>query len=373
MSSIREQSETHSRVDAWMDIISGRRTGAVAAGCRAGLSLLTPIYAAGMALRNLAFDRGWRKSTAVPAAVISIGNLTAGGTGKTPTVAWVVRTLQALGATPAIISRGYGGQNGVNDEKLLLDQLVPGVPHVLNPDRVAAAQELMSLPERERPRAIVLDDAFQHRRIARDFDLVLVDCLNPWGFGHLFPRGLLREPQRALSRASCVLMTRCDQVDEEAQQSIQATIRRWTSAPILMSSFRPTRLINSQGDFRRLEDLQRQHVAAFCGIGNPVGFRRTLTGCGIAVPDGRFRKYPDHYSYQLADIEGVETWAKSNHTEALLTTQKDLVKIPRVSLGGIPLWALEIELKFESQESELQLAKLLRVVVGQGSGCSSRS
>ena len=272
-------------------------------------------------------------------------------------VSWVV-------ASPAIISRGYGGQGGENDEKRLLDQQVPGVPHLLNPNRVTAARELMSRAASVRPRSIVLDDAFQHRQIVRDFDLVLVDCLNPWGFGHLLPRGLLREPLRSLSRANCVLLTRCDQVDDETRQVIQTTIRRWTSVPILRSSFQPTRFKNSRGDVRRIEELQRLRVAAFCGIGNPVGFRRTLTSCGMAMPDDRFRVYPDHHSYQPVDFDSVGKWAKSVRAECLLTTQKDLVKIPHVTLDEIPLWAMEIELKFDDHESEIQLTDILRAVVG---------
>ena len=363
MNSASQQPPNPSGVSSWMEIVSGRRAGVIASSCRGGLSLLEPFYAAAMSLRNQMFDRGWRPQTRIPVPVISVGNLTAGGTGKTPTVAWVVRTLQALGATPAIISRGYGGQGGTNDEKLLLDQLLPGVPHRLNPDRVAAALELTSSTVPTRPSVLVLDDAFQHRQIARDFDLVLVDCLNPWGFGHQLPRGLLREPLRSLHRASCVLLTRGDQVDEESLHGILETIRRWTSAPVLTSSFQPTQLINARGEVRTLEQVQHQHAAAFCGIGNPVGFRRTLTGCGVAIPVDRFRVYPDHHAYQSSDLEAIGFWARSVGAECLLTTHKDLVKIPPVSLGGIPVWALEIELRFEDQASEIQLGERLRAVL----------
>ena len=363
MSSAREQHPNPSGVSSWMEIVSGRRAGLVASGCRAGLSLLEPFYAAVMALRNRAFDRGWRAQTRIPVPVISVGNLTAGGTGKTPTVAWVVRTLQSLGTQPAIISRGYGGRGGTNDEKLLLDQLLPGVPHRLNPDRVSAARELTRATGPDRPSVLVLDDAFQHRQIARDFDLVLVDCLNPWGFGHQLPRGLLREPLQSLHRASGVLLTRGDQVDEETRHGILETIHRWTSAPVLTSHFTPTRLINARGEVRSLEQLQHQHAAAFCGIGNPIGFRRTLTGCGFAIPEKRFRVYPDHHVYQPADFEAIGAWAKSWGVECLLTTHKDLVKIPMAHLSGVPVWALEIELRFEDHASEIQMAELLRNVV----------
>ena len=363
MSSASRSSSQPSRASYWMDIISGQRAGLTSGALRAGLSLLEPFYAAAMALRNQAFDGGWKLQIRIPATVISVGNLTAGGTGKTPTVAWVVRTLQSLGATPAIISRGYKGDGGTNDEKLVLDQLVPGVLHRLNPDRVAAARDLVVLPESERPHALVLDDAFQHRRIARNFDLVLIDCLNPWGYGHLLPRGLLREPLRSLRRASCVLMTRSDQVEGETRQSILDTIQRWTSAPVLMSRFQPTRFINARGETRSLSELLPLRTAAFCGIGNPTGFRRTLTSRGIAIPDDRFRTYPDHHAYPLPDTESIGAWAQSLKAECLLTTLKDLVKISSIRLEGIPVWALEIELRFEDEQAESQLRELLRGVL----------
>ena len=233
---------------------------------------------------------------------------------------------------------------------------------LLNPDRVAAALDLAALSESERPNALVLDDAFQHRRIARHFDLVLIDCLNPWGYGHLLPRGLLREPLRSLRRASCVLVTRSDQVDEVTRQGILEAIQRWTSAPVLMSRFQPTRFINARGETRSLNELLPLRAAAFCGIGNPAGFRRTLTGSGIAIPDDRFRTYTDHHAYPLPDIELIGAWAQSLKAECLMTTLKDLVKIPDTCLGGVPVWALEIELRFEEEQAESQLRGLLRDV-----------
>ena len=115
-----------------------------------------------------------------------------------------------------------------------------------------------------------------------------------------------------------------------------------------------------------MEQLRLPRAAVFCGIGNPLGFRRTLTGCGVAVPDDRFRVYPDHHAYQPPDCEAIGQWAKSVKSECLLTTHKDLVKIPSCHLGGIPLWALEIELQFEDGSSELQLAEQLRSAIARG-------
>lgn len=337
------------RTAAWLELISGRRGGLVASISRAGLAALTPLYGAGIAARNWLYHWNLLRSQRLPARVISVGNLTAGGTGKTPTVAWIVRALQAAGHQPAIISRGYAGQDGVNDEKLVLDQLLPGVPHRLNPDRVAAAKELLDAPGA--PTHLVLDDAFQHRRIARDVDLVLIDAMNPWGFGSLFPRGLLREPIRSLRRADSILVTRSDLVDEAARQAIQQRIRAVTDSPILWTRFEPTRLRNFAGECLSLLQARESRWGAFCGIGNPDGFCRTLTSCGLAVPDHRFRAYPDHYRYEPGVLGDIGQWGQKLGVDGLLVTHKDLVKIPHIGLNGVPVWALEIELRVEAVDS----------------------
>ncbi len=314
------------------------------------------------------YDWQLLRSHRVPARVISVGNLTAGGTGKTPTVAWIVRTLQAAGQRPAIISRGYAGQGGANDEKLVLDQLLPGVPHCLNPDRVAAARELLGAarPPESRPTHLVLDDAFQHRRIARDVDLVLIDALNPWGYDALLPRGLLREPVHALHRASAILVTRSDLIDEATRQTLARRIRAATEAPILWSRFEPTRLRNAAGQTLSLLEARDQRWAAFCGIGNPQGFCRTLTSCGLAVSDDRFRAFPDHHLYQPAIsmnwAAGDRSWARQGCWRPTRTSSRFPARARR-----LPLWALEIELQLESDQAE-QMAEL----VGDGdAACSS--
>lgn len=345
-------------VRGWQDIISGQRTDGWASACRLGLWGLTPCYRACIAIRNRLFDWGIRSAARVPARVISVGNLTAGGTGKTPTVAWIVRTLQSWKALPAIISRGYAEESGVNDEKLVLDQLLPGVTHVLNPDRVAAARSVLDSDLATCPTHLVLDDAFQHRRIARDVDLVLIDALNPWGHGYLFPRGLLREPVESLWRATAILITRSDLIDEEQRIAIARRIRKTTDAPLFWSQFRPTGLRNSLGQTITLEEAKQRTWGAFCGIGNPDGFRRTLASCGIAITDHRFRTFPDHYHYEVADRKSLGEWARSQGVDGLLATHKDLVKIPECALQGIPLWSLDIELQLSADQAD-ELSALL--------------
>src|SRR5438876_1130985 len=171
--------------------------------------------------RNRQFDRGGRAIHRAAVPVVSIGNLSLGGTGKTPCVEYVARFYRELGLKVAILSRGYGANAGPNDEALVLEENLPDVPHLQGADRLSLARTAVEELESE---LLILDDGFQHRRLQRDLDLVLVDATNPWGHGYLFPRGLLRETPRSLQRAGVVLLTRCDQVDERKRVQIQETI-----------------------------------------------------------------------------------------------------------------------------------------------------
>ncbi len=187
------------------DIVSGRRRGAAAAVVRGAAALVEPFYAAAVRRRNRRYDRRAAAAHSAGVPVVSVGNLTLGGTGKTPMVRWIAQWFHSRGVRVAVVSRGYGSKAGrANDEALELERLLPDVPRLQNPDRVAAAREAA---ESLGCRAIVLDDGFQHRRIARDLDIVLLDATEPFGFGHVFPRGTLREPIEGLRRAGVVVLS----------------------------------------------------------------------------------------------------------------------------------------------------------------------
>ena len=291
---------------------------------------------------------------------MSIGNLTAGGTGKTPLVAAMVDWFCARGVRPAILSRGYRTlDDAANDEKLVLDQLCPGVAHLQSPDRVRSARDACRTHQAE---VLVLDDGFQHRRLARDLDLVLIDALDPWGAGHLLPRGLLREPLSAVRRADLIVLTRADQCLPEQKHRIAAEIGAASGGrPLLEAVFRPVGLVNAKGA-RAAPDSLRNTVAAFCGIGNPEGFRRTLQTVGFADRLAGFRTFDDHHHYSPSDLDDLAGWAKSQGADALITTQKDLVKIPRTDLGGLALWALAIraQITVGNEVLESRLERLLK-------------
>ncbi len=205
------------------DLVSGRRRGAMAAALRGTLAAAEVPYSWAVGWRNRGYDRGLSAVYRVDVPTISVGNLTLGGTGKTPMVEWIVRQFLAQGKIVGIISRGYGAHDGPNDEALELAWKLPGVPHVQNPDRVAAARRAI---EEYECQVLVLDDAFQHRRIARDLDIVLLDALEPLGYGHVFPRGTLREPVEGLARANVVALSRADLLTAEQREAIRNRVAK---------------------------------------------------------------------------------------------------------------------------------------------------
>jgi tetraacyldisaccharide 4'-kinase len=252
---------------------------------------------------------------------------------------------------PVILSRGYRSlQNSINDEKLVLDQLCPNVPHLQSPDRVKSARAAC---EAHRAQVLILDDGFQHRRLARELDLVLVDALDPWGAGHLLPRGLLREPKSALARADLVVLTRADQCAPGNKERLVAEIHQASRGRTLIeASFQPVGLTNASGEKAPTDSIAGS-VAAFCGIGNPDGFRATLRSAGIERRLVGSRTFFDHYHYASNDLADLARWAKGLGADALITTQKDLVKIPQTELAGLPLWALSIRAKITSGQDQL--------------------
>jgi len=319
-----------------------------------------------MRLRNWRYDSGRAAIHFVSVPVVSVGNLTLGGTGKTPLVEWLARWFRARGVRVAIISRGYGAQAASrNDEALELDERLPDVPHLQNADRVEAAQTAV---EEFDCQLILLDDAFQHRRLARALDIVLIDALEPFGFGHVFPRGTLREPLSGLRRAHVVALSRADMLTPEGRDRIRQAVRRYAPhAAWVETTHAPQRLLASGGLEQALATLKGAKVAAFCGIGNPAGFRHTLSRCGCELID--LREFADHYAYQRADVESLTAWARdlsaARNISAVLCTHKDLVKLAVDELGGVPLWAVAIGLEITAGQSELE-ATLLPLVPSVG-------
>lgn len=347
------------------DLVSGRRRGMVATALRGAMALAERPYRAGVWWRNRGYDRDASRVHSAGVPVISVGNLTLGGTGKTPMVKWIAQYLRNEGVRVALLSRGYGSEDGApNDEALELEQSLPDVPHLQNPDRIASARIAV---EELAAQVLVLDDGFQHRRIARDLDIVLLDATEPWGFGRVFPRGSLREPAESLDRADLVCLTRSNLVDRDRREAVHTRVA--TLAPDAAwceAVTKPTRLVgiseqeNDPPTEQPLEMLRDRRVAAFCGIGNPDAFRVTLRDLGARVV--AFTEFADHHAFSRGDVERLEREANAAAADVLVCTHKDLVKVGVPALGNLPLWAvaIEAELAVGSDALEVRLKELAR-------------
>jgi tetraacyldisaccharide 4'-kinase len=340
------------------------------------------VYGALTRARTRLYQSGLLKTERVGAPVISVGNLTAGGTGKTPLVEWVARAVASEGLRACVLTRGYGRENEGRrvvvsdgervlasvreggDEPVLLAESLAGVASVVcDRDRVGAARWAL---EHLGAQAFVLDDGFQHMRIARDLDIVTLDATAPWGGGHMLPRGLLREPADALARADCVVVTRSDLAPDI--ESLRAEVARLTGARVVASRVR-TRGMRRIDDADATRDAATQEekartsveslvaagpVAAFCAVGNPRAFFEQLRREGFDLR--HTRSFPDHHAYARAEVETFAREAAGGGAVALLTTAKDAVKL-RAQAFPLPCYVVEIELEFEDEDLLRRLVK----------------
>ena len=337
-------------MSAFLKIIDGRSP--LLWPVRLLLWLLSGPYRLVILWRNSRFDRGHRVVHAgVP--VISIGNLTTGGTGKTPMVRYVAQWLRDCGIRVTLLSRGYGAEQGKpNDEALELERRLPDVPHLQNPRRVESATVAV---EEFAAQMLLLDDGFQHRFLARDLDIVLIDATCPFGFSNLLPAGLLREPVSSLARADFVIITRTDRVDTDTLANIRTVIRN-ANAQIPMAEFAHNveGLENYSGTVIPCSELVGKKVLMFSGIGNHEAFRQLLTSQGIQIA-GEL-EFKDHHHFDREDIESIVKQAQQYSVDAIICTMKDLVKIQVDRLRNVPLWALSVGLTPTVGKAELDQA-----------------
>lgn len=308
---------------SFLNIVSGRSKGLVADMARGSLSALSWGFSAGARLRGVAYNKGWKSITKAPIPVVSIGNLTTGGTGKTPMVIWCAEGLIKAGYKVAVLSRGYGAKAGeINDEGKLIQERLPEVLLYQNPNRIASAMKAAS----EGCQVALLDDGFQHRKLHRDLDLVLVDATNPFGYEALLPRGLLREPTTAIQRAGGVLITRAESVPQERISEIQQRLKN-LGAPedVWTVEFCPSRLrrLTKPGEAFSLDWLKNQSITVASGIGNPQAFEQSLEQLGATILERHH--FPDHHLYSREDLDILA--AKSQKSSAILVTEKDAVKL----------------------------------------------
>jgi len=310
------------------------------------------IYGFVVKTRIFFYKKGILKCVLLPVPVISVGNITVGGTGKTPIVEYIARYLQAKGKRVAILSRGYAasikqennssGENICNDEYLLFKENIPDVPHLLNKDRIKSGLEAIKHFQAE---CLVLDDGFQHLRLARDLNIVIIDALNPFGHEQIIPRGMLREPLEGLKRADMIMLSHVDQCSRDKVVVITNRLREITGdVPVVETVHRPI-CLESAKDAAKLDIhcLRSKRVFVFCAIGNPVSFRKSIENLGAELAG--FRVFPDHHVYTLSELQELNAEAQSMKPDAIVITQKDRVKIGNdLSMWDFPVWTLKIEI-----------------------------
>jgi tetraacyldisaccharide 4'-kinase len=312
--------------------------------------------------REWLYGRRILRSRALPCRVVSIGNLTVGGTGKTPAVEVAVQTLAALGHRPAVVSRGYGrSTRGVQivadaasisldpeesgDEPFLLARRLPGVPVVVGSNRHDAARVAI---EKFGVTAIVLDDAFQHRTLRKDLEIVMTRARRPWGNGRLLPAGPLREPLASLARADLVVATGALGLGD-AREVVEAVDEHAPRVPVLTATLVPSECWEA-GRMRSvsLAELGGKRLAAFAGIASPAAFAETLTSTGAVVAE--LSEFADHHWYSADDVTRLDARAAELGVDALITTEKDWVRLRRLRLPSRPLYVLSIRLVLQTGE-----------------------
>lgn len=341
-----------------MRIISGEKKGIGVSAVRAALSVLSGLYRLGYETRRAAYGIGLKRQSRVNARVISIGNITAGGAGKTPATIYFARRFAEEGRNVVVLSRGYGRTTSAaeplavsdrsrillspqesGDEPFLIARKLPGVPVVVCGDRVKGAGFAVEKFDAE---VIVLDDGFQHIALARDEDIVVIDCTAPFGYGRLLPGGLLREPLSAMKRATWFLLTRADESDSEHVTDVLNRIN--PAAQILKSRHCPKRLIKLKEQTEMpCGFLSGKRVIALSSIGNPQAFEKTVERLGAHVVESL--RFSDHYWYHPSDIERIEVVRKRVGAECVVTTEKDGVRLNILPQPLENALLLEIELE----------------------------
>lgn len=374
--------ESLAELEQWgADVIFGRAKGFRAGMMRLAMSALSGIFLLVVRARLGVFRRHWKQQSHLGTQVISIGNLTVGGTGKTPVTEMLAHTLRDRGRQVAILSRGYKSRRlkqaqewkdsrgqaihpeempkvvsdgsslllnskFAGDEPFMLAQNLSGVSVVVDKDRIKGGRFAVKHLGAD---TLLLDDGLQYLRLAHATDIVLIDKTAPYGTGHLLPRGTLREPPANLRRASYILITKCDGSSNELL--VEQLRRHNPFAPIIECAHGP-RYLEELFTGRRepLAYLRGKWVAAISGIAVPEGFERSLEKLGARVEIRRH--FPDHYRFSNKEINSFMNRCMERDMQLVVTTEKDAVRFPRPREITVPLWFLRIEVEIIKGQDE---------------------
>jgi tetraacyldisaccharide 4'-kinase len=324
--------------------------------------VFSPMYSLVMVLRAFLYRKNiFLKSQRLMVPVVSIGNLTLGGTGKTPMVRYLTRLLLVSGLRPAIVSRGYGGKASgtvnivsdgastllapdmAGDEPFMLAEALPGVPVLTGSERAVVARHAI---EEFGVNRIVMDDGFQHLAVQRDLDLVLFSARTLLGNGRVFPGGELREPLSALKRAHGFVITGVDSGNRNRVKDFLFWLQgAFPGKPVFLGEYHPRGIWHSRPEKDcTLAEARNMEVFAFAGIANPDSFRQTLRQEGFSLAG--FKEFKDHHGYTAQDVAALVAVAQARGARALITTEKDFVKL-RPFFREFPILALTIELHMD--------------------------
>ena len=335
---------------------------------------LSYLYGFGARVNLWLYEAGFLSRRKLNCCVISIGNITVGGTGKTPTAQRVAKMIKNLGYRVVILNRGYRSHwdkpLGVvsdgrkifmtsyeaGDEAYLMAKMMPGVPVVIGKNRDVTGSYAV---EKLNAEVIIMDDGYQHWQLERDLDIVLVDTLNLFGNGNLLPRGILREPLSHLNRADLFLFTKSDQSSQLTRSSLTENIRQYnTKAPIVESIHHAKEFVEIADWYKGiqqnplpLEELKGKRVMVFSAIGNPSSFEQNVSGCGLDIVEAI--RYPDHHDYGMLEMQYIGERASKLKADALITTGKDAVKIPTEFIyfnRDIPLYVMNMDIMITRNE-----------------------
>jgi tetraacyldisaccharide 4'-kinase len=318
-----------------------------------GLRPVSWLYGGVVTLRNALFDRRVRRAEKLDVPVVSVGNLTVGGTGKTPLVMWLVETARRCGRRPGVLARGYGRAGGaaMNDEGAMLALRYPDLPQVQRGDRVRGGRELL----RAGVDLIVLDDGFQHRRLYRDRDLVCMDASLARADRVLLPAGFLREPLRGLRRADLVVLTRAGSLSSGEIEERRQRVRAWSGKelPVLAATHAPRDLLRMpEGDVLPVEHLHGARVGLLSAIARPDAFAATARALGADVLWHERRR--DHHRFTAREIEDAGARARTDRAQ-LVVTEKDE---PKLAPSPVRRLVLRIDLRFLGEAPSLDLVGL---------------
>ncbi len=356
-SPVKPLSGSSLRDQHFRSLVSGEKTGLGPASLRFLLSGLSGLYGGTVCLRNALYDRGVFRSHRASVPVISVGNLTTGGTGKTPFVVWLAQRLQERGLRPGVLTRGYNpGGGGIGDEDhhesdevTLLRHHLKGVPVCVGPDRVKNGKEAVS----QGANALLLDDGFQHRRLERDVDIVLVDALCPFGFERMLPRGFLREPFASLQRATGFVLTRVDQAGAQRASEVRRRLEELAPGkPIAEACHQPAEICSvSGGECQPPSSLAGRSVVLVAGVGNPESFLATVGSLKANVLGSLF--FSDHHIFTAADASVIRYHVVDTGADLVLTTEKDVRRGEELVWAGVETAYLRVEMKITRGEEEL--------------------